>query len=555
MLSRALLFARTVAHFRRDQLWSMVQHRVLRGRQTTKPVGQLEFRTLATRTAWLALPAPGVFGHEFVFLNQRRSFLLPSIDWRASAEPKLWRYNLHYFDYLHWPGLDGAAKRGLIDSWIAGNPLGSEDAWEPYPLSLRLVNWIKFIGSEGQCFDLPEHWLDSLALQLAWQSGNVEDHLLANHLLVNGKALVFGGLFLDGDQASRCLKQGMGIMVAEADEQFLGDGGHFERSFQYHCLVLCDYLDVLNVVLANPEFVDVDDLARLQASAERGLRFLRHTLHADDRIPLFNDSAFGIAPEPLELIDYGERVLGLDVDVPAKPHRIAAPDTGYYGYRNEGDSFLIDCGAVGPNYQPGHAHCDNLSYELCVDGRRVVVDSGVYEYEPGEMRHYVRSTAAHNTVRVDRAEQSEIWAAFRVARRAYPVDPVLSDIEDGLLFFEGRHTGYRRLRGKVDHRRRVRMELVGRWSVTDTVSGRGSHRVESFIHLHPDVEVAVTGDREYSLTLGGTQLRLRIESPVTLRQESGWYCPEFGIRHPNTVVVLEAEGHLPIEIRYIIERA
>ena len=56
--------------------------------------------------------------------------------------------------------------------------------------------------------------------------------------------------------------------------------------------------------------------------------------------------------------------------------RIFLPDTGYYGYRQGGDSLIVDCGPVGPDYQPGHAHCDTLSYELHVGGVPIVVDSG-----------------------------------------------------------------------------------------------------------------------------------------------------------------------------------
>jgi hypothetical protein len=65
---------------------------------------------------------------------------------------------------------------------------------------------------------------------------------------------------------------------------------------------------------------------------------------------------------------------------------------------------IIDCDAVSPSYQPGHTHCDMLSYELALDGRPVFVDTGVYDYEPSAERAWSRSTRAHNTVGVDGAE-------------------------------------------------------------------------------------------------------------------------------------------------------
>ena len=85
--------------------------------------------------------------------------------WGDPLRPKLWRYNLHYFDYLHWDAFDAAAKAALIDSWIASNRPGSADAWEPYPTSLRTVNWIKYFRAGATP---SAEWLHSLALQLAW---------------------------------------------------------------------------------------------------------------------------------------------------------------------------------------------------------------------------------------------------------------------------------------------------------------------------------------------------------------------------------------------------
>ncbi|VAW62199.1 Heparinase II/III-like, partial [hydrothermal vent metagenome] len=77
------------------------------------------------------------------FLNQKRS--LEYIQgWACLDEPKLWRYNLHYFDFLLDDGASEEIKDSLIDSWIMASPGLKVDAWEAYPVSLRLVNWIKY---------------------------------------------------------------------------------------------------------------------------------------------------------------------------------------------------------------------------------------------------------------------------------------------------------------------------------------------------------------------------------------------------------------------------
>ena len=98
--------------------------------------------------------------------------------------------------------------------------------------------------------------------------------------------------------------------------------------------------------------------------------------------------------------------------------------SGYYAVNDfaREDFLIVDAGPVCPDYLPAHAHADMLNYELVIRGRRVIVDSGVYEYQAGAWRDYFRSTRAHNTVEINRENQSEVWSSFRVARRARPLN-------------------------------------------------------------------------------------------------------------------------------------
>ncbi|NJL17915.1 MAG: hypothetical protein HC938_12695 [Nitrospira sp.] len=168
--------------------------------------------------------------------------------------PKLWRYNLHYFDYLHDPARSPENKGLLITDWIQHNPPDTEDAWEPYTVSLRIVNWIKFFllqsaanPEEGNKSFPRQQWVENLYLQAVWLEQNIEYHILANHYLKNGIALFFAGAYFQGMDADRWLKKGVQILRKELDEQFLDDGGHYERSPMYHSICVTDYLDVLNL--------------------------------------------------------------------------------------------------------------------------------------------------------------------------------------------------------------------------------------------------------------------------------------------------------------------
>ena len=434
--STLLKYLRTVRHLKYSQAAYLFARRLLPVRS-----GKVMSDTPGLRNSveWLPFVRPDaadIDSSEIEFLNRRRKIDTWDMDWCCSEETKLWRYNLHYFDYVRWDTYSNEVKNRLIDSWIGSNPVGTVDAWEPYTVSLRAVNWIKYFLLTAQNGKVSKVWLRSLAKQLLWLEANFEYHLLANHLLKNAKALIFSGVYFSGDMARRHLDKGMQLMLEEVNEQILPDGGHFERSPMYHCIVLEDVLDVVNLLNANASLVRTEDLSVLMHAASRGRQFLEDVLGADGAIPLFNDCAFGISPEPSQLLAYGQRICNRkSAQKPEELLRVCKKETGYFGYRYKGDSLLIDCGLVGPDYQPGHAHCDMLSYELCIDGRRVIVDSGVHDYEASDLREYVRSTAAHNTVRVDGMEQLEIWGAFRVARRAKPIFAELSDWQEGSLDF------------------------------------------------------------------------------------------------------------------------
>jgi Heparinase II/III-like protein len=120
--------------------------------------------------------------------------------------------------------------------------------------------------------------------------------------------------------------------------------------------------------------------------------------------------------------------------------------------------------------------------------------------------------------------------------------------------FSGAHDGYRRLPGRPEHRREIRM-APGRWEVRDTLRGAGQHRVESFIHLHPAVRLTGVTLREFRLEApGGVALRLAFGPAGTVQPATGYYCPRFGERLASGALVLEHTGALPVELSYVFER-
>lgn len=485
---------------------------------------------------------PSMLGPQMLcFLNEDGA-LPPRSNWDLPGRSKLWLYNLHYFNDLN---AVGAPERvhwhlDLVARWIAENAPGAGVGWEPYPTSLRIVNWIKWAWA-GNSLDCGAR--QSLAVQTRWLRRRLERHLLGNHLFANAKALVFAGCYFEGREAEAWLKRGMTILVRQIPEQVLPDGGHFERSTMYHALALEDVLDLLNLARACPEPFRLwpSSVSLWPEVARRMGRWLSVMCHPDGEIAFFNDAAMGIASKPGALAEYARRlgVVWEDVDADGVAW---LEQSGYVRAQRNGAVLFADVAPVGPDYLPAHAHADTLTYELSIGGQRVVVNSGTSRYEAGEERERERSTAAHNTVEVDGKNSSEVWAGFRVGRRARPLDVAVWEENDAVRI-EGAHDGYRRLRGKVIHRRTWELR-DGQLEVTDRLEGRASKAVGR-IHFHPAVKLEF--ERNGALARwNGWAARWKTEECEPSILPSTWH-PEFGLSVPSVALALAIETKGPAQ--------
>jgi uncharacterized heparinase superfamily protein len=473
---------------------------------------------------------------EFCFLNESGGL---ERGWDDESRTKLWLYNLHYFDDLN---AERAASRdawhvALMDDWIREHPPGGGTGWEPYPTSLRIVNWVKR-HLDGRPLSAGQR--ESLAVQVRWLSQRLEWHLLGNHLFANAKALVMAGLLFDGAEANRWLAKGLSIVHRELPEQVLPDGGNFERSTMYHSIFLEDLLDLINVAQAYPDPTMAASVDRWRETAGRMLRWLQALCHPDHEISLFNDAAIGIAPSPGELVAYAGR-LGIAVPTSSNASAIVSPEvtvlpeSGYVRIENASAVALLDVADVGPDYLPGHAHADTLSFELSVFGQRLIVNGGTSGYGLSPERQRERGTAAHSTVVIDGQDSSEVWAGFRVARRARPFGLAMSTRADEAVVACS-HDGYRRLPGRPVHRREWRLRAGG-LRVWDQVEG-GFQTAEARYHFHPATRVHVQDEGRLTLELPGCrQIRLQV-AKGRLRTESSRYADAFGVVRDTTCAVV-----------------
>jgi uncharacterized heparinase superfamily protein len=486
---------------------------------------------------------------RFRFVNHEVSLGWPP-RWECPEQTRLWQYNLHYFDWL-W-SLDYAGAREVVEDWIRRHALARRRVgWEPFPVSLRLQNWLAlFFGRFRRQTEADTRWTEtlwpSIFLQAEWLSRNLEYHLLANHLLENAVALTWVGACFAGEDAQRWRRKGLELLAKELDEQILPDGMHFERSPMYHLRAL--YLVVLLSTVDRP-------ILRLPLAPvlERMIDATECLLHPDGQIALFNDSAFGIANDPRSMIEAGRDRSGRFEDSGSPGGPWSLPEAGYFGFRADGIYLICDAGPMGPDYMLGHAHGDLLSFELSLDGHRAIVDGGVYSYESDEMRPYCRSTRAHNTVEIDARDQAEFWSVFRVGRRARPSYVDWEPSEEGFRL-SGRHDGYTRLPGSPTHQRTFDFERPATLEIRDTVHSARPVRVASRIHLHPDCSVEELSETTASVRLGATGFRLIWSGAVEeLIREESWYCPQFAVRERNTCLTCLSFGS-QVETKLRIER-
>lgn len=424
---------------------------------------------------WLQSPKTWMGEGRFRFIGIEKSF---DGNWNTPGRGRLWNYNLNYMDYLLQEDISAEEGLKLILDFIGGfdrNTCGKE----PYPLSVRCMNWIKFISGNRQHLPAEQAGKIDKALysQLNALSRNPEYHLLGNHLIMNGVSLLFGAFHFRDNKLFRKASE---ILLAESEEQILNDGGHFELSPMYHQQILSLFLDCVNLIDNNkgifPEQEKLVSILKSKISLMTG--WLENITLPGGEIPLLNDSALGIYPDSATLYEYAGK-LGV------RPLKKPLDDSGYRRFAGSNYICIADAGRTGPEYIPGHAHADTFSFVLCIGEKQVVADTGISTYENNNDRLHERGTSAHNTVKACGINSSEVWGSFRVGRRA-----TVRMILDSQSELVAEHDGFSRC-GAIHKRHFVFNE--DQISIHDELTG-GKDGVFN-LHFHPDRSVHLEGNK------------------------------------------------------------
>lgn len=401
----------------------------------------------------------------FNFLNIRYDFG-EKINWELQELGKLWQYNLVYFDFLNNNNISIKEKENLILDFIHFESKYNS-RWEPYPISLRLINWIRFLSINGRNTKII---IDSIYSQTEYLKKNLEYHILGNHLLENAFALLHASIFLRDESL---FIKALNLLKIQLNEQILTDGGHFEQSPMYHNIMLHRVLEVIDIL--RQKSIDID---LIKSKASMMLSWSINMTFSDGLFPLLNDSTYGVCLETNELIQYAKSLNIIPIDV-------GLGESGYRRFNKKKYETIVDVGEITASYQPGHSHADIFNFVLNYNNKPLIVDSGISTYESNAVRLFERGTASHNTVLIDDKNQFKVWSSFRVADRASV--SISLDSTNNLI---ASHDGYKKNR----HERTFKFD-EDCIEIIDIIIGKQPKKSVALFHFYFNVNIKLNNGK------------------------------------------------------------
>ncbi len=505
----------------------------------------------------------------------------------------------------HWPVLGQAFRLTRderyaheiaqeLDDFVDANPVGVGVNWTcTMDEAIRAVNWAIGLELVRDATSLDDGFWHRAYGGLFDHGVFVRGHLentyevTSNHFLSNVAGLLFvGAVFGNLPSGAAWAAFARESLEREIDVQVLPDGADFESSIPYHRLVTELFLGSLRLAAhsdtpLSAHYRDrVRDMIAYLAAVTRPDGLMPQVGDADDgrlhRLSgygavspqdgrhLFGPAA-SIFDEPQwaclggsawETIWWGLTPVAR-ASTPVAPVSRLFPDAGIAIMRASSHYALVTNGIVGTKGFGNHKHNDQLSFEYHPDGVALVVDPGSYVYtSDAAARNQFRGTGFHNTLWIDEVEQNEtnpewLFRLFESSRAEH------LRFEDGpdAVEYAGCHHGYERLPSPVMHKRAIRMDKrSGALTITDSLHGRGTHRLSWHFHLAPGVAAERWAAREIALSAGGRHWRFRAAAGTDASVMPAGYSPSYGIRMPclaiecGLIVILSGEQIFEFDI-------
>lgn len=337
--------------------------------------------------------------------------------WQLSRHPE-WAYLAERYRETGDERLAAAFVR-FFRSWVRqalvpeDAPGGATLCWRTIEAGIRMGGawqWAlhSFYRSPHVTDDVLVDWYKSV-WEHGWRLRNF--HRTGNWLIMemNGLAQI-GILYPQFVDAPAWKTYAFDRMVDELAVQVYPDGFQYELSTGYHQVVIRNYQWLMDVCTAYDEPVP----EAFRAGLERMHAVNVQMMMPDGRLPDLNDGSWLDVPSMIApaVLSYPERSdfrwahtrgeEGRPPDVTS----LLLPYAGYAALRTDWSPDAVWAFFDGGPFGYGHQHEDKLNVLLHAYGRLLLTEGGNYAYDSSEMRRYVLSTRAHNTIRVDGQDQN-----------------------------------------------------------------------------------------------------------------------------------------------------
>jgi hypothetical protein len=480
-----------------------------------------------------------------------------------------------------------------LASWYEANPPNFGANWvTAMEAGIRSINIIVALAMFRSSPNLTNEALELILKTLLAHGRFIRSNLefsyrtTSNHYLSDLIGLfVIGSCIPELREAGRWRSFSAPRLAREMKRQVLEDGVDYEASTGYHRLVLEIFALFFSIAQTTALVIDAEFSALLRAMFD----FVRTYLKPDGTAPMIGDSDDGriikfkarLADDHSYLLSIGSILLN---DSNLRPPRIdeeaiwwcgepgiksfdrlpvnglvaeskAFPKAQIFVQRTDDLYTIIDCGDHGARGRGSHAHSDALAVEIFAYDRTFLRDPGTYVYTADEKeRNLFRSTAYHNTVRVDGEEISQVnqGELFAFAGNVRPkVNEWESTAERDML--DAEHTAYSRLASPVTHRRIVTLDKLKRfWTIRDIFSGQGSHLFEVFFNFDAGLEITI--DAEKKATAGDENASFTVlphcEYELDVQREPRWVSTAYGTRLKSSAIIYVFRASVPAEISF-----
>lgn len=512
-------------------------------------------------------------GVKFVWEYNRLFFLFSlSIAYHVTDEKK-------YADKILW----------LIKSWLHENPYPKGVNWTSgIEAGVRLANLIWALSFLEE-YPFSHDDLKAINTFVWWHAIRLHRYpsrysSANNHLLAEGFGLFLAGLYfphLKG--ADLWFREGKKILETEVSRQILPDGGSFEFSTTYLSFVLDFFLLFKHAC----DCCNIPYDTALNQRLDKSCEFIHSMLDRCGNFPNMGDQDSAV------LVDFGlsnlenftsilntgailfERPewstgkvdlktwlltdkktkkkdnnnLGKDIvknfscpvlkkEAEDKKKTIHHPASGLSVIRDEVNErevvFTGNAMSLGMAPLYAHGHLDALSFTLSVDGLEIFIDPGTYLYQNAEpWRSYFRSTAAHNTMRINQMDLSPQTGDFMFGE-PYQITKHSLEQKNDRVLWSSAHDAYARRKPHAHLCRWVLWDFRKKtFTITDRVRSSEKILLERFFHFHPNCIVEQQGG-EIVIRRGGVVIKMsldRRENVEILKGSkeplAGWYSPEF----------------------------